>query len=218
MQDLQQQQQQQQQPYSVGPSVYPLSSSAADNQWLTPGDLSSLVTCIPRLCDERQRVQFELMRQSTELVTTHIAQLCHSTYAMQCQLSAMQQQQQQQQHEQRQRQPQPRSSITLLPDEADDDDVEEKELELQELRQWKRLFCAAETRSLVERVEELTARVRELEVQHARRCCCSSSRCRAGGIAESNATSSTSLRSHPSHSPPSPSPPTSLPNASSAGR
>ncbi len=49
------------------------------------------------------------------------------------------------------------------PDHAESDDDEESILELYELRRWKAQFAADQTRNLIDRVEELTARVHELE-------------------------------------------------------
>ena len=90
----------QQQPYSVDPSVYPLLPSGATNcqQHITI-DLSSVVAAVTRSSDERQRALLELTRHNTELLSTQMAQVRHDTYAMQCQLNAMQQQYQQRQQQ-----------------------------------------------------------------------------------------------------------------------
>ena len=71
-----------------------------------------------------------------------------------------------------------KATASQLPDEADDDGTEEKE-RLQELRRWKRMcvtlqmFVTMQTRNAMERMEQLTARVWELEVQRAKgfHCC-----------------------------------------------
>ena len=44
-----------------------------------------------------------------------------------------------------------------------DDDDEESLLELYELRRWKQQFAVEQTRSLIDRVDELTAHVHRLE-------------------------------------------------------
>lgn len=177
---------QQHKPFSVQPSVYPQSSSAVNHQSHSSVVLPSLHINISPSCDARPRLQYELTQHGTDVVTTHITHLSQNSYLMQCQLSTMQQmlqqlQQQLQHYQQLHARPQRQRSqssatLELFPEEADNDDVEEKELELQELRQWKRTFCAAQTRSLVERVEQLTVRVLKLERQETRCSRCHSSK------------------------------------------
>ena len=57
-------------------------------------------------------------------------------------------------------------------DEADAEDEEESMLELLELRRWKREFSVQQTRSLIDRLEELTAENRRLREIVSVSCSC----------------------------------------------
>ena len=122
-----------------------------------------MVAAVTRSSDEQQRALLELCG-TTPSCSARRWRKGAKTYAVRCQLIAMQQQQQQHHSGD--------AMLGRLPDEADDDDVEEKELELQELRRWKRLFVAVQTSDVMERMEQLTARVNELEEQQAQKCNC----------------------------------------------
>ena len=51
------------------------------------------------------------------------------------------------------------ADVNRMPDEAAADDEEESMLELYELRRWKQQFAVAETRTMVDRLDELTSEV-----------------------------------------------------------
>ena len=122
-------------------------------------DAVSLVATITQLVDERQRLRGELalVRYHAEVQSKAAAYYAAQVSQLSSQITSLQMSLQSilcLQHV---------VSDQRMPDEAHAEDEEESILELYELRRWKQQFAVEQTRSVFDRVEELTAEVHRLE-------------------------------------------------------
>ena len=117
------------------------------------------IAAITQLVDERQRLrgevellryQVEAQSRAAQVHTVHAVAMSEQMVSLRQALHAVLQLQH-------------AANDSRLLDEADVDDAEESILELYELRRWKAQFAVDQTRSLIDRVDELTAHVHRLE-------------------------------------------------------
>jgi hypothetical protein len=122
-------------------------------------DVPYPIAAITQLVDERQRLHGEIVLLRYQVEVQSRAAQVHSAHA----LAMSEQMVSLRQALHAVLQLQHVGNDNKLSDEADVDDAEESILELYELRRWKAQFAVDQTRSLIDRVDALTAQVHHLE-------------------------------------------------------